>query len=212
MCMYDTTYSASFGVQTAFHVARSRLVCENWDRIGTHDHTASSLWVTGGGWISAKRSADAPNVFARRPDCGDVWRHLSSGRWRTHGEAEDGESGLGDGDNESRFCQCFLGWDFSSFSHRRRTLGHHVEERLDQQPSWVERTACAEARVAQACRVNVWLRVYFLAVFVLGNEMSTTPWQMATAWRFRNGQAPSRKLTLCRRTLLRQQSLSELCF
>ena len=66
MCMCDTTYSASFGVQTAFHVARSRLVFDNCDRIGMHDHTASSLWeVIGGGWISARRSADVRNVFAR---------------------------------------------------------------------------------------------------------------------------------------------------
>ena len=69
MCMYDTSYSASFGVQTAFHVARSRLVFENCDRIGTHDHTASSLCeVIGGCWISEKRSTDARNVFAR-----DMW-------------------------------------------------------------------------------------------------------------------------------------------
>ena len=60
--MYDTAYSASFGVQTAFHVARSRLVF-------THDHTASSLCeVIGGGWISERRSTDSRNVFAK-----DVW-------------------------------------------------------------------------------------------------------------------------------------------
>ena len=67
--------------------------------------------------------------------------------WRSRGWTE--------GDNESRFCQCFLLRDFTSFSQRKRTLGHHGGR--TPRPSWVERTACAEARVAQARRVNVWL-------------------------------------------------------
>ena len=106
-------------------------VFENCDRIGTHDHTASSLWEVIGWWLDQRETEcrcskrlrqgyGEASVVSRRPECGDVWRHLSCGRCRTHGE-----SGLGEGDNESRFCRYFLGRDFSSYCHRRRTLGHH---------------------------------------------------------------------------------------
>ena len=117
-------------------------------------------------------------------------------------------------DNESRFFQCFLGWNFSSFCHLRKTLGQHGGR--TPRPATILGTrahACAEARVAQARRANLWLRVFFLP-FALGNEISMFFRRMVDGQSVASSErgAPSRNLASCRRTLLRLQSLFELCF
>ena len=151
-------------------------------------------------WISVRRSADARKVFARGhmkasvvprlPDCGDVWRHLSSGRWRTHREAEDGE-GLVRGKVTTN--QDFVRVSWAGTSPASATSGRHldimVEERLDQQPILGrEHCVCGSTRYSGLSSENVWLRVSFsyrLRSWKRDQDVLHA-WQKVKAWRVRN--------------------------
>ena len=111
------------------------------------------------------------------------------------------------------FCQCFLGCNFSSFCHLRKTLGHHGGR--TPRPAAIlgrEHCVCGSTRCSGSsceclaacfsCRLRSWQRdQHVLPRMADGQSVASS-----------ERGAPSRKLTSCRRTLLRQQSLSELYF
>ena len=143
-----------------------------------------SLIVVGGDeewlvWISARRSGDARNVFAR-----DMWRLP----WCEGSQIVEMRGDVclveGGGHMERQRMESLVretvttNQDFVSVSRAGtsegsatsgRHLGITVEERLDQ-PSWIESTC------------------FFVLPFALGNEISMFfhAWQIVKAWRVRN--------------------------